>query len=119
MLAFRHFVGVALAALGTLLLGLLRLSVAPDLFLLPVASAAQRGAPILAMFVALAGGLVEDQLFDPGRLLGLHAFAKVLVAYLLGTIGVRMVVEKPLAIGGLLAGAVVLENLALLLLLWL
>jgi len=117
--ALWHLAGVGLATLGTLLLGLARLPVAPDLFLMPVASAARGGAPILAMLVGLVGGLLEDQLFDPGRLLGLHAFTKVLVGYLLGTLGVRTIVEKPLAVGGLLSGAVLLENAALLLLLWL
>ena len=48
----------------------------------------------------------------PGRLLGLHAFTKILVGYLLATIAARTVVEKPAAIGGLLAAAVVLESLA-------
>jgi cell shape-determining protein MreD len=70
------------------------------------------------MVAGLLAGLLEDLVSVPGRLLGLHAFTKVLVGYVLATIAARTVVEKPAAVGGLLAGAVVLESLALVLLLW-
>jgi rod shape-determining protein MreD len=90
----------------------------PDLFLYPVADAARGGVSVFAMLAGLVAGLAEDALTVPGRLLGLHAFAKVLIGYFLATIGARTVVEKPLAVGVLLGGAVVLESGVLLLLLW-
>ena len=71
-----------------------------------------------AMLVALPAGLLEDTLLAPGHLLGLHAFSKILVGYLLATVGARTVVEKPVAVGGLLAGAVFAEAATLTFLLW-
>jgi rod shape-determining protein MreD len=106
-----------LALVGTMSMGVLRLLAAPDLFLLPVAEAARGGAPVPAMLVGLAAGLIEDVLTLSGRLYGLHAFAKVLIGYLLATIGARTLVEKPLAVAGLLSGAVVLEGLVVFVLL--
>jgi rod shape-determining protein MreD len=72
----------------------------------------------MAMVAGLCAGLLEDVLSVPGRLLGLHAFTKILAGYLLATIGARTVVEKPVAVGGLLAGAVLFESAARFLLLW-
>ena len=70
------------------------------------------------MFAGVPAGLLEDALEGPHGLLGLHAFTKILVGYLLATIGSRTVVEKPLAVGGLLAGAVLVEAATLTFLLW-
>lgn len=117
MKAVRVVAGLVLSLLGTLGLGAIRLAAGPDLFLLPVADAARAGAPVAAMLVGLAAGLLEDVLTISGRLYGLHAFTKVLLGYLLATIGARTIVEKPLAVGGVLAGAVVLEGITLFVLL--
>lgn len=111
MKALRVGIGLVLSVLGTLGLGALRLTAAPDLFLLPVADAARGGTPIPAMLVGLVAGLAEDALTLSGRLYGLHAFTKILLGYLLATIGARTIVEKPLAVGGLLSGAVVLDGI--------
>lgn len=122
MKPLRLVVGLFLAAVSSLVLGTLNPgspALTPDLFLLPVADAARGGAPVLAMFAGVLAGLVEDEFFDPHHLLGLHAFTKVLTGYLLGTIGARTIVEKPLAVAGLLAGAVLFQNLVLVALLWL
>jgi rod shape-determining protein MreD len=62
------------------------------------------------MAAGLVAGLLEDTLTNPDRLLGLHAFSKVLVGYLVAMLGARTVVEKPIAVGGLVAGAALLET---------
>ena len=118
MKILRVAIGLALAVLGTLAFGALRIPAPPDLFLLVVADMARGGAAIPAMLAALPAGLLEDALMGPHHLLGLHAFTKILMGYLLATIGSRTVVEKPLAVGGLLAGAVILEAVTLTFLLW-
>jgi rod shape-determining protein MreD len=105
--------GLALSVLGTLGIGVLGIPGGPDLFLLPVADTARRAGPVWALVAGLAAGLLEDLVSAPGRLLGLHAFTKILVGYLLATIAARTVVEKPLAIGGLLAATVLLESVFL------
>ncbi|HRY43671.1 MAG TPA: hypothetical protein P5164_06950 [Thermoanaerobaculia bacterium] len=110
--------GLALAALGTVLLGVLALPHPPDLFYLPVAAVARRGRSVPAMLTAFAAGLAEDALATPGRLWGLHSFTKVLVAYLLAAIGARALVEKPVLLGLLVWGAVVVDGLVATLLLW-
>ena len=110
--------GVALAALGTLLLGVLRLPHPPDLFFLPVASVSRRGHAIPAMLTGLLAGLVQDALTSPVRLLGLNAFSKVLLAYLMAAIGARALVEKPLMFGILAWAAVALDGLVLTGLVW-
>ncbi len=110
--------GVVLAALGTLLLGAVRLPHPPDLFFLPVASVSRTGRAVPAMLVGLLAGLVEDALASPGRLIGLNAFSKVLLAYLMAAIGSRALVEKPVMFGLLAWGAVVLEGGVLAGLLW-
>lgn len=118
MKPLRLAIGLGLAVLGTLGFGAVRVPAAPDLFLLPVADAARGGTPVIAMVAGLCAGLLEDILYVPGRLLGLHAFTKILAGYLLATIGARTVVEKPVAVGGLLTGAVLFESAARFLLLW-
>jgi rod shape-determining protein MreD len=118
MKPLRVAVGLSLAVLATLALGALHVPAPPDFFLLVVADIARGGAAIPAMLVALPAGLLQDGLFGPGRLLGLHAFSKVLIGYLLATVGARTVVEKPLAVGGLLAGAVLVEAATLTFLIW-
>ncbi len=109
MKPFRLAAGLALAVLGSLGLGTLGLPAGPDLLLLPVADAARGGAAVLAMGTGFVAGLLEDLLVVPGRLLGLHAFTKVLAGYALATLGARIVVQKPLAVGGALATVVLLE----------
>ena len=116
--ALRVTIGLVLAVLATFAFGALRVPVPPDFFLLVVADMARGGASVPAMLAGLPAGLLEDALTGPQGLLGLHAFAKILVAYLLATIGSRTIVEKPLAVGGLLAGAVVVEAATLTFLLW-
>lgn len=118
MKALRLGIGLSLALLATLGLGALRVPAPPDFFLLVVADMARGGAALPAMLGGLPAGLLEDALAGSGRLLGLHAFTKILVGYLLATIGSRTVVEKPLAVGGLLAGAVLAEAATLTFLLW-
>ena len=118
MKVLRVTIGLALALLGTLALGALRVPAPPDFFLLVVADMARGGASVPAMFAGVPAGLLEDALEGPHGLLGLHAFTKILVGYLLATIGSRTVVEKPLAVGGLLAGAVLVEAATLTFLLW-
>lgn len=110
--------GVLLAAVGTLLLGVVRLPHPPDLFLLPVGSVARRGHAIPAMLTGLLAGLVQDALTSPGRLYGLNAFSKVLLAYLMAAIGARALVEKPVMLGILVWAAVALDSLVLAGLLW-
>ncbi len=110
--------GVVLAALGTLVLGAVRLPHPPDLFFLPVASISRTGRAIPAMLAGLVAGLVQDALTSPGRLVGLNAFSKVLLAYLMAAVGARALVEKPVMFGLLAWGAVVLEGGVLAGLLW-
>jgi rod shape-determining protein MreD len=114
----RVAIGLSVAVLATLALGALHVPAPPDFFLLVVADMARGGAAIPAMLAGLPSGLFEDALLAPGRLLGLHAFTKILVGYLLATVGARMVVEKPVAVGGLLAGAVLVDSATLTFLLW-
>jgi rod shape-determining protein MreD len=118
MKPLRVAAGLSLAVLATLGLGALHVPAPPDFFLLVVADMARGGAAVPAMLVGLPAGLLEDALLAPGRLLGLHAFSKILVGYLLATVGARTVVEKPLAVGGLLAGAVLVEGATLTFLVW-
>ena len=110
--------GVALAALFTLLLGVLRLPHPPDLFFLPVASVSRRGRAIPAMLTGLLAGLAQDALTSPVRLLGLNAFSKILLAYLMAAIGARALVEKPVMFGLLAWAAVALDSLVLTGLIW-
>jgi len=110
--------GVLLAAIGTLILGVVRLPHPPDLFLLPVGSVARRGHAIPAMLTGLLAGLVQDALTSPGRLYGLNAFSKVLLAYLMAAVGARALVEKPVMLGILVWAAVALDSLVIAGLLW-
>ncbi len=118
MRTLRIAVGLALAVLATLALGALHVPAPPDFFLLVVADMARGGAAVPALLAGLPAGLLEDALTGPAHLLGLHAFTKILMGYLLATIGSRTIVEKPLAVGGLLAGAVLVEAGVLTFLLW-
>jgi len=115
----RLAVGLVLSLLGTLGFGAIGLRVAPDLLMLPVGDAALRGRAPLAMLAGLLAGLLEDLVSVPGRLLGLHAFTKILLGYLLASVAGRTVVVKPAAVGALLGAAVLVESVALVLLLWL
>ncbi len=118
MSSVRLAVGLALSLLGTLAFGAIGLRAAPDLLMLPVGDAALRGRAPLAMLAGLLAGLLEDLVSVPGRLLGLHAFTKILLGYLLASVAARTVVSKPAAVGALLGVAVLLESVALVLLLW-
>lgn len=118
MKPLRVAISLSLAALATLALGALHVPAPPDFFLLVVADLARGGAAVPAMLAGIPAGLLEDALLSPGRLLGLHVFSKILVAYLLATVGARMVIEKPVAVGGLLAGAVLVETATLTFLMW-
>jgi rod shape-determining protein MreD len=110
--------GVVFAALGTLLLGILRVPHPPDLLFLPVGAVARKGHAVPAMFTGLFAGLVQDALTHPGRLFGLNAFSRVLLAYLMAAFGARALVEKPVMVGLLVWGAVALDGLILAGLLW-
>ena len=110
--------GVALAALCTLLLGVLRLPHPPDLFFLPVATVARRGRATPAMLAGLLAGLTQDALTSPVRLLRLNAFSKVLLAYLMAAIGARALVDKPVMFGLLAWAAVAVDSLVLTGLTW-
>ncbi len=110
--------GTVLAALGTLLLGVLRVPHPPDLLLLPVGGVARTGRAVPAMLAGLLAGLVQDALTSPGRLYGLNAFSKVLLAYLMAAIGARTLVAKPLMFGLLAWVAVALDGVVVAGLLW-
>lgn len=110
--------GLFAALLGTIAAGGSRIPVTPDLFILPVAFAARGGYPIRAMLTGLAAGLLEDSLTTPPRLLGLQAFCKILIGYLLATIESRVIIERPAAIGALLAGSAALQSALVAGLLW-
>lgn len=114
----RAFLGVVLAAVGTLLLGALRVPHPPDLFYLPVGAVARNGRAVPAMLTGLLAGLAQDALTSPGRLFGLNAFSKVLLAYLMAAIGARALVEKPVMFGLLVWGAVALDAIVLAGLFW-
>jgi len=110
--------GVVLATVGTLLLGVFRVPHPPDLFFLPVGAVARRGHAVRAMMTGLLAGLAQDALTSPGRLFGLNAFSKVLLAYLMAAIGARALVDKPVMLGILVWGATVLDGFVLAGLLW-
>ena len=110
--------GVVLAALGTLVLGVLRVPHPPDLFFLPVAAVSRRGHAIPAMLTGLLAGIAQDALTSPARLLGLNAFSKVLLAYLMAAVGARALVEKPIMFGLLVWAAVALDGVVLTGLVW-
>ena len=118
MKSLRLTLGLALAVLATLALGALRFPAPPDFFLIVLAMMARGRAVGPALVAGLPAGLLGDGLQGPSGLLGLHSFTKILVGYLLATIGARTIVEKPLAVGGLLAGAVLVEAVTLTFLLW-
>ena len=73
MKPLRVAIGLSLAVLATLALGALHVPLPPDFFLLVVADMARGGAAVPAMLAGLPAGLLEDTLFAPGHLLGLHA----------------------------------------------
>jgi rod shape-determining protein MreD len=89
----RVAIGLAIAVLATLALGALRVPIPPDFFLLVVAYVARGGAVVPAILAGVPAGLLEDALQGPGGLLGLHSFTKILIGYLLATIGARTIVE--------------------------
>lgn len=110
MKTLRFFLLLGCATLFTLVLSALSVRNGPDLFLVAVFDVARRGLPIPAMLAGLAAGLLEDGLSSPERLLGLHAFSKVLLGYLVATLGARMLVEKPFASGLLVGAATLVET---------
>lgn len=110
--------GIALAVAATVGWSALGLRAGPDFLLVPVASVARTGHPVPAILAGLLAGLLEDVLRNPPRLLGLHAFGKIVVGYVLAALAARAVVEKPASAGGVLGAAVLLEGGILSLLLW-
>jgi rod shape-determining protein MreD len=109
----RFLGGLVAAVLGTIGLGAVAVPISPDLFLLFVADNTRGGTVYRAMLTGLLAGFLEDLLRTPPRLLGLHAFTKVLMGYLMATAQARFVVEKPSWVAGLLAGAVLAESFVL------
>ena len=61
------------------------------------------------MLTGLLAGFIQDALGVPGGLFGLNAFSKVLVGYVLATLGARTLVVKPVSVGLLLALASVAD----------
>lgn len=66
----------------------------PDLMLLLVLYYAFSEGPSKAIGVGFIGGVLED-VFSAGPL-GLHVFCKVLIGYVVGLIGTRLVTEHPI-----------------------
>jgi len=66
----------------------------PDLMLLLVLYYAFSEGPSKALGVGFIGGFLED-VFSAGPL-GLHVFCKVLIGYVVGVIGTRLVTEHPI-----------------------
>ena len=89
-----------------------------DAPVLPVAAVGRRGRSIPAMLTGLLAGFAQDALTSPGRLFGLNAFSKVLIAYLMAAVGSRALVEKPVMLGLLVWGAVALDSVVVTGLLW-
>ena len=110
--------GLLLAVAATVGAGAMRLPASPDFFLFAVAAVSRCGRPVPAMFAGLAAGLFEDSLVSAPRLLGLHAFTKVVLGYLLAELASRASVESPPAAGAILGAAVLVESGLVALLLW-
>ena len=118
MKPLRVAIGLSLAVLATLALGALHVP-APRTSSSSSSRTWPRAAPPCPRCSSVfRPAFSRTLLLAPGRLLGLHAFSKILVGYLLATLGARTVVEKPLAVGGLLAGAVLVEAATLTFLVW-
>jgi rod shape-determining protein MreD len=66
----------------------------PDLMLLLVLYCAFSGGPAAAMGVGFAGGLLQDTFSAVP--LGLNVFCKVLIGYVVGMVGRRLVTEHPI-----------------------
>jgi len=66
----------------------------PDLMLLLVLYCAFSGGPTTAMGVGFAGGFLQDTF--SGVPLGLNVFCKVLIGYVVGVVGRRLVTEHPI-----------------------
>ncbi len=116
--ALRFPLGLFLAVAATVGAGVLRLAAVPDFFLFAVAGVARGGHPVPAMLAGLCAGLVEDSLRTSPRLLGLHAFTKVVLGYLIAELAARATVEKLPAAGAVLGAAVLVESGLVALLLW-
>lgn len=74
-----------------------------DFFLLATAVVARGGDFVRAVLVGGAVGLLEDTLNH--ELIGMNAFAKAVIGYLLALLSVRLVFGGPWAVGGALAVA--------------
>lgn len=72
-----------------------------DFFLLATAVVARGGDFVRAVLVGGALGLLEDALNH--ELLGMNAFAKAMLGYLLALLSVRLIFGGPWAVGGALA----------------
>jgi|GEM_PF-629010 len=66
----------------------------PDLMLLLVLYCAFSGGPAAAMVVGLGGGFLQDTFSAVP--LGLNVFCKVLIGYVVGMVGRRLVTEHPI-----------------------
>jgi rod shape-determining protein MreD len=74
-----------------------------DFFLLATAVVARGGDFVRAVLVGGAVGLLEDTLNH--ELIGMNAFAKAVIGYLLALLSVRVIFGGPWAVGGALAAA--------------
>ncbi len=106
----RFPLGLVLAVAATIGTGALRIPAGPDFFLFAVAAVSRSGRPVPAMLAGLAAGLVEDSLRSAPRLLGLHAFTKIVLGYLLAELAARFTVGRPTAAGAVLGAAVLVES---------
>lgn len=80
-----------------------------DFFLIVAVYYAMTTRQVAGMFGGLACGLIQDGLLAP--LIGLNAFAKTLIAYLVGSIGKRVELTQPIPQFLILVGATLLQIL--------
>ena len=88
-----------------------------DFFLLATGVVARSGDFVRAVLVGGALGLLEDALNQD--LLGMNAFAKAALGYLLATLSVRLIFGGPWAVGGALALASLVNDAIVAALAWL
>ena len=80
-----------------------------DFFLIVAVYYAMTTRQVAGMFAGLACGLIQDGLLAP--LIGLNAFAKTLIAYLVGGVGNRVELTQPIPQFLVLVGATLLQVL--------
>ncbi|HUP60149.1 MAG TPA: rod shape-determining protein MreD [Thermoanaerobaculia bacterium] len=64
-----------------------------------------------AIFAGVAAGFVQDAFSN--AMFGLHAFALTFCAYIVASVNARLMLRGPLAFGGCLAGAVIVNELVI------